>query len=59
MGPRVCVRGISIGGGICFALWEMEVGIKHSCRMSFHSAQFPHRPGENKGVLRNANVTQP
>lgn len=31
------------GGGICCALWEMGVEIRHSCCMTFCSVQFPHR----------------
>ena len=35
----VCV----CGGEICCALWEMGVGIRHNCRMTFCSERFPHR----------------
>lgn len=31
------------GGGICCALWEMGVRIRHSCCMTFCSVQFPHQ----------------
>ena len=41
-GPRESVCVCVGGGGICCALWEMGVRIRHNCRMTFCSERFPH-----------------